>query len=98
MTELSSLLWLVGLVFFTVVALPEALSPLPKVVSQSNSQLIGGTGETISTIFSEGMVVIGDETWPAVSKHPIPPGKPVRVARVVLEVEALESGFTGSKA
>jgi len=57
---------------------------------QTPSPLVGTAGETVSTIYMEGTVAIGGQLWAAVSKRPIPPGKQVRVARLVLEVEECE--------
>jgi hypothetical protein len=48
---------------------------------------VGTTGETQSTVHTAGTVLIGDQSWDAMSDHPIAPKSKVRVKRVVLEVE-----------
>jgi regulator of protease activity HflC (stomatin/prohibitin superfamily) len=51
--------------------------------------LLGSVGEAKSPVYTEGAVELYGETWNANSPRPIPPGKKVRVSRVVLEVEEL---------
>jgi regulator of protease activity HflC (stomatin/prohibitin superfamily) len=51
--------------------------------------LLGSVGEAKSSIYTEGTVELYGEGWNATSSRPIPPGKKVRVSRVVLEVEKL---------
>jgi regulator of protease activity HflC (stomatin/prohibitin superfamily) len=51
--------------------------------------LLGSVGEAKSPVYTEGTIELYGEGWPATSSQPIPPGKKVRVSRVVLEVEEL---------
>jgi regulator of protease activity HflC (stomatin/prohibitin superfamily) len=51
--------------------------------------LLGSVGEAKSPVYTEGTVELYGEGWNATSSRPIPPGKKVRVSRVVLEVEEL---------
>jgi len=51
--------------------------------------LLGSVGEAKSSVYTEGTVELYGEGWNATSSRPIPPGKKVRVSRVVLEVEEL---------
>jgi regulator of protease activity HflC (stomatin/prohibitin superfamily) len=75
---------------FGEIALPhEAIVSTPKTAGRSSSPLVGMSGETVSTIHMDGTIVLGEDTWPAISKRPIPPGRRVRVSRVVLEVEEM---------
>ncbi len=51
-------------------------------------RLVGVVGETQTTVFTDGKVVLGhSEVWDAVSQKPIPAGQHVRVVRMILEVE-----------
>ena len=47
----------------------------------------GVVGETQSSVHREGIVKIGNRSWPAVSEYPIAPNSRVRVRRVILEIE-----------
>jgi regulator of protease activity HflC (stomatin/prohibitin superfamily) len=51
--------------------------------------LLGSVGEAKSPVYTEGTIELYGEGWPATSSQPIPPGKKVRVSRVVLEDEEL---------
>ena len=51
-------------------------------------RLVGAVGETQTTVFTEGKVLLGaSEVWDAVSQTPIAAGQRVRVVRMTLEVE-----------
>ncbi len=51
-------------------------------------RLVGAVGETQTTVFTDGKVMLGhSEVWDAVSQKPIPAGQHVRVIRMILEVE-----------
>lgn len=49
--------------------------------------LVGALGETRTTVFTSGKVLIGDEEWEAISQSVISAGRPVRVVKMILEVE-----------
>jgi len=55
--------------------------------STDDPVVVAKTGEAQTTIFTTGTVLIGNQTWDAMSSHPIAPKSRVRVKRVVLEVE-----------
>lgn len=48
---------------------------------------VGNSGETQTAVHTTGTVLIGNQTWDAMSSHPIAPKSKVRVKRIVLEVE-----------
>jgi len=48
---------------------------------------VGTFGETQTTVHTSGTVLIGEQSWDAISSKPIPPKSKVRVKRVILEVE-----------
>lgn len=48
---------------------------------------VNAVGESQTPIHVSGTVLIGNQSWDAISAHPIPPKRKVRVKRVVLEVE-----------
>jgi membrane-bound ClpP family serine protease len=51
-------------------------------------RLVGAVGETQTTIFTDGKVLLGNsEVWDAVSQKPVSAGQHVRVVRMILEVE-----------
>jgi len=51
-------------------------------------RLVGAVGETQTTVFTDGKVLLGNsEVWDAVSQKPISAGQRVRVVRMILEVE-----------
>jgi regulator of protease activity HflC (stomatin/prohibitin superfamily) len=51
-------------------------------------RLVGVVGETQTTVFNDGKVLLGtSEVWDAVSQKPISAGQRVRVVRMILEVE-----------
>jgi len=49
--------------------------------------VVGTFGETQTTVHTAGTVLIGEQSWDAVSDKPIPPKSKVRVKRIILEVE-----------
>jgi len=52
---------------------------------------IHAVGESQTPIHVSGTVAIGNQSWDAMSDHPIPPNRKVRVKRVLLEVEEDDS-------
>ena len=49
-------------------------------------RLVGVVGETQTTVFTDGKVILGhSEVWDAVSQKPIAAGQHVRVVRMILE-------------
>ena len=49
--------------------------------------LIGSVGEARTTIFTDGKVLVDGQEWAAESTSLISAGEPVRVVRILLEVE-----------
>lgn len=52
-----------------------------------NQRLVGVVGETRTTVFSSGKVLLAGEEWDAVSQSVISAGRRVRVVKMILEVE-----------
>ena len=50
-------------------------------------RLVGAVGETRTTVFTEGKVLLASEEWDATSQTPIATGRRVRVVKMILEVE-----------
>ncbi|WKZ34380.1 MAG: NfeD family protein [Anaerolineales bacterium] len=48
---------------------------------------VGAVGETLTTVFRDGKVLVSNGEWDAVSQAPIASGRRVRVVRMLLEVE-----------
>jgi membrane-bound ClpP family serine protease len=53
-------------------------------------ELVGVTGETRTTVYTDGKVFLAGEEWDAMSHAPISAGQRVRVVRMVLEVQKEE--------
>ncbi len=53
-------------------------------------QVFDAIGETTTFVDKDGSVEIDGRLWNATSPQPIPPGKRVRVTKVILEVEISE--------
>ncbi len=51
------------------------------------SGIAGQEGETRTTVFTDGKVLVNGQEWEAVSRSPIAAGETVRVVRTILEVE-----------
>jgi regulator of protease activity HflC (stomatin/prohibitin superfamily) len=51
------------------------------------TDLVGATGETRTTVFTSGKVLLGEEEWEATSQSVISAGRRVRVVKIILEVE-----------
>ena len=60
------------------------LDNLEKMPAQS---LMGAVGETRTTVFTSGKVLIDGEEWDAASQNVISAGRRVRVVKMILEVE-----------
>lgn len=54
--------------------------------------LAGAVGETRTTVYADGKVLVAGAEWDAMSQSPISAGQRVRVVRMVLEVEQEPSG------
>lgn len=50
-------------------------------------KFVGEVGETRTTVFTDGKVLVAGEGWDALSQSPISAGQRVRVVRLILEVE-----------
>jgi regulator of protease activity HflC (stomatin/prohibitin superfamily) len=55
--------------------------------SEPEQELVGAVGQTRTTVFTSGKVLIGDEEWDATSQSVISAGRQVRVVKMILEVE-----------
>ena len=61
---------------------------LREVISTPSRRLTGVLGETQTTVFTDGKVLLNNsDVWDAVSQKPISAGQRVRVVRMILEVE-----------
>lgn len=49
--------------------------------------LVGALGETRTTVFTSGKVLVGEQEWDALSQSVILTGRRVRVVKMILEVE-----------
>ena len=78
-----------GLVFLIPVLDRGVVVDLSDQLKRVNAQkeLFNAIGETRTHIHSDGSVDVGGVTWSAVSKVPIPPGRRVRINKIILEVE-----------
>jgi membrane-bound ClpP family serine protease len=52
-----------------------------------STRMAGVIGETHTTVYTGGKVVLSGEEWDAMSHRPISAGQRVRVVRMILEVE-----------
>jgi hypothetical protein len=53
-----------------------------------STKMVGIQGETTTSVFRDGKVTLpSGEEWDAISQTPISTGRPVRVVRMILEVE-----------
>jgi hypothetical protein len=73
----------------TEITLPPEAQEATRRGRTRQAALLGSVGEAKSPVYTEGSVEMYGETWNATSQRPIPPGKKVRVSRVVLEVEEI---------
>jgi len=63
------------------------LKKLGEVQKTSSSKFSGDIGETRTTVYTDGKVLLAGEEWDAMSQTPISAGQRVRVIRAILEVE-----------
>ena len=75
---------LVLLVPFVDRGVIKDLDGMEKTPGQS---LVGAVGETRTTVFTSGKVLIDGEEWDAASQAVISAGRQVRVVKMILEVE-----------
>ena len=61
----------------------------PLAEAQASQQMFGAVGETRSWVHEDGSIEMNGKMWNASSPQSIPPGKRVRVTKVILEVEPL---------
>ena len=76
-----------GVVFLIPIIDRGVLKDLNAPAQPSIPGLIGSLGESRTTIFTDGKVIIDEQEWPAVSQSLISAGERVRVVRILLEVE-----------
>lgn len=74
----------VVMAFFEILDL--AVDVRKKQIRDANT-FVGTYGQTQSTVHTTGTVLLGDQSWDAMSSRPIAPNSRVRVRRVILEVE-----------
>ena len=61
---------------------------LGEVEKTPSTRLVGVVGETTTSVFRDGKVLLSSgEEWEAISHSPISTGRRVRVVRMILEVE-----------
>jgi regulator of protease activity HflC (stomatin/prohibitin superfamily) len=56
----------------------------------ARTDLVGAVGQTRTTVFTSGKVLLGEEEWDANSQSVISAGRRVRVVKIILEVEEEE--------
>ena len=76
-----------GLVFLIPFVDRGVIKELGSGVEMASQRLLGAVGETRTTVFSSGKVVLDGEEWDAVSHSVISAGRRVRVVKMILEVE-----------
>lgn len=76
-----------GIVFLIPIIDRGVVKDLNVTAQSSASSLVGSLGESRTTIFTDGKVLVAGEEWPAVSESLISAGERVRVVRILLEVE-----------
>ena len=54
---------------------------------KASNIVVGSIGEAQTLVHSTGKVLVGSQTWDAISDRPIAPKSKVRIKRVILEVE-----------
>jgi membrane-bound ClpP family serine protease len=59
----------------------------PQIIAERIQSLLGVPGETQTTVQTTGTILIGNQSWDAISNELIPPGSKVRIKRVIFEVE-----------
>src|SRR5262245_59289015 len=63
------------------------LKKLGEVEKIPSRRLAGNVGETRTTVYTDGKVLLAGEEWDAMSQSPISAGQRVRVVRMIVEVE-----------
>jgi hypothetical protein len=76
-----------GLVFLIPILDRGVLKQMGDMEKTPGMRLAGATGETRTTVFTDGKVFLAGEEWDAISQAPISTGQRVRVVRIILEVE-----------
>ncbi len=76
-----------GLVFLLPFIDRGDVKQLGAVDKTSSTRMVGMIGETQTTIYSDGKVLLMGEEWEAMSRNPISAGQRVCVVRMVLDVE-----------
>jgi membrane-bound ClpP family serine protease len=77
-----------GLVLLIPIVDRGILKKLGEVEQTPSTRLVGVVGETTTTVFQDGKVLLSSgEEWDALSQTPIASGRRVRVVRTILEVE-----------
>ena len=77
-----------GLVLLIPIVDRGIVKKLGEVEKTPSTRLVGVVGETTTTVFRDGKVLLSSgEEWDAVSYNPIASGQRVRVVRMILEVE-----------
>jgi regulator of protease activity HflC (stomatin/prohibitin superfamily) len=76
-----------GLVLLIPLVDKGIIKELDSVEQMPGQRLIGAIGETRTTVFTSGKVLLGGEEWDAISQAVISAGRKVRVVKMILEVE-----------
>jgi hypothetical protein len=76
-----------GLVLLIPVIDRGVMKELGGMLQTPGRRMVGITGETRTTVYTDGKVFLAGEEWDAISQAPISAGQRVRVVRMVVEVE-----------
>ncbi len=76
-----------GLVFLLPFIDRGDVKQLGSVDKTPGTRMVGMIGETRTTVYSDGKVLLMGEEWDAISRSPISAGQRVRVVRMIVEVE-----------
>ncbi len=76
-----------GLVFLLPFIDRGDVKQLGSVDKTPSTRMVGVIGETRTTVYSDGKVLLMGEEWDAISRSPISAGQRVRVVRMIVEVE-----------
>jgi regulator of protease activity HflC (stomatin/prohibitin superfamily) len=76
-----------GLVFLIPFVDRGVIKELGSAENMPGQRLVGAVGETRTTVFTSGKVLLAGEEWEATSQAVISAGRRVRVVKMILEVE-----------
>lgn len=77
-----------GLVLLIPIVDRGIIKKLGNAEKTPSTRMVGVVGETTTSVFRDGKVLLSSgEEWDAISQTPISTRRPVRVVRIILEVE-----------